>query len=166
MPANEWNRLLLIVTGSDLRAEEMDRPLAYYLKQKLEEQLASIPAEDRAEVDGLLVVADFRWLHEDALQRYPTISVGGPGVNALARQWLEEIPITLAVNEQIYVQIDTDAGRASVWGMDNAETQAAVGVFLERYGRRFLDRSRDILAESRLDLGGTESEEEENEPED
>ena len=32
-------RLLLIVTGSTLRAEEMDRPLGYYLKQRIEAAL-------------------------------------------------------------------------------------------------------------------------------
>ena len=34
-------RLLLIVTGSTLRAEELDRPLGYYLKQRIEAALAA-----------------------------------------------------------------------------------------------------------------------------
>ena len=34
-------RLLLIVTGSTLRAEEMDRPLGYYLKQRIESILSA-----------------------------------------------------------------------------------------------------------------------------
>ena len=33
-------RVLLIVTGSTLRAEEMDRPLGYYLKQRIEQALS------------------------------------------------------------------------------------------------------------------------------
>ena len=33
-------RLILIVTGSTLRAEELDRPLAYYLKQQVERLVA------------------------------------------------------------------------------------------------------------------------------
>jgi hypothetical protein len=32
MAAHTRARLLLIVTGSTLRAEELDRPLGYYLK--------------------------------------------------------------------------------------------------------------------------------------
>ena len=36
MAAEPPARLLLIVTGSTLRAEELDRPLAYYLKQRID----------------------------------------------------------------------------------------------------------------------------------
>jgi hypothetical protein len=133
-------RLLLIVCGSTLRAEEVDRPLAYYLKQKIEEQLAAAgdPSEMPVEVR---VVADFRWIHDEPLQALPTISVGGPGVNALAHRWLEEIPVTLAVDEQYYVQMDPDLDepRVSVWGMDNAATQIAVSVFVDRFLPRFLE---------------------------
>jgi hypothetical protein len=41
-------RVLLIVTGSTLRAEEMDRPLAYYLKQRVERALADAIAAGRS----------------------------------------------------------------------------------------------------------------------
>jgi hypothetical protein len=134
-------KLLLIVTGSTLRAEEMDRPLAYYLKQQVEQYLAASP------IAGLtlhiLVIADFRWLHDEPLQRLPTISVGGPGVNALARQWFaEEIPTSLAVDGRYYIQMDPDLRepRASVWGMDNPTTQFAVSAFLSHFLSRFLRR--------------------------
>ena len=36
MAASKPAGLVLIVTGSTLRAEEVDRPLAYYLKQRAE----------------------------------------------------------------------------------------------------------------------------------
>lgn len=132
-------RLLLIVTGSTLRAEEADRPLAYYLKQRVEQYQAEHETED-----GPLevrVVADFRWLHDKPLQALPTVSVGGPGVNALAHRWLEEIPISLAVDEQYYVQMDPDLDepRVSVWGMENDTTQIGVSVFIDRFLPRFLE---------------------------
>jgi hypothetical protein len=132
-------RLILIVTGSSLRAEEADRPLAYYLKQQVEKAAASL--EDDPPPFDVRVVADFRWLHEDALQRQPTISLGGPGVNALAHRWLEEVPVSLAVDEQYYIQMDPELGelRVSIWGMDNAKTQIAVSAFLQRFLPRFLD---------------------------
>jgi hypothetical protein len=141
-------RLLLIVTGSTLRAEELDRPLAYYLKQRIERATADDEADPpppsaRRPRFRVRVVADFRWLHEKSLQELPTISVGGPGVNALARDWLEELPVSLAVDEQYYIQMDPDlnASHASVWGMDNVTTQIAVSVFLERFLPRFLEHS-------------------------
>jgi hypothetical protein len=141
MAAESPARLFLIVTGSTLRAEELDRPLAYYLKQRIEQLLlASDPALGPFR---LRVVADFRWIHEKKLQALPTISVGGPGVNALARDWLEEVPVALAVDEQYYIQMDPDLDepRASVWGMDNTTTQIAVSVFLDRFVARFLEQS-------------------------
>ena len=132
-------RLLLIVTGSTLRAEEVDRPLAYYLRQRIEQSLA----ESDLDVGPfrVQVVADFRWIHDEPLQDAPTISLGGPGVNALAHRWLEEIPVSLAVDEQYYIQMDPDLDepRASIWGMDNASTQIAVSVFVDRYLSRFLE---------------------------
>lgn len=133
--------LLLIVTGSSLRAEEMDRPLAYYLKQQIEHQLA---AEEDGKPIHALVVADFRWLNDEDWQRLPTISLGGPGVNALAHRWLEDVPVTLAVDEQYFIQMDPDLTdlRVSIWGMDNAMTQIAVSAFTQRFLSRFLEQCR------------------------
>jgi hypothetical protein len=132
-------RALLIVTGSTLRAEELDRPLAYYLKQRIEQYAAAHEA-NLGPLD-VHVIADFRWIHDEPLQKLPTISVGGPAVNALAHRWLEEVPVSLAVDERYYLQMDPDLeeSRASIWGMDNATTQIAVSVFIERFLPRFLD---------------------------
>jgi hypothetical protein len=143
-------RLLLIVTGSTLRAEEMDRPLGYYLKQRIEQALSEAAATGRRDLDGyrVQVVADFRWIHDEPLQSLPTISVGGPGVNALAHRWLEEVPVSLAYSERYFIQMDPDLTepRVSVWGMDNATTQIAVSVFVDRFLPRFLDRCAAITA--------------------
>ena len=139
MAAQSSARLVLIVTGSTLRAEEVDRPLAYYLKQRVEQYLAE--HEATAGPMRVRVVADFRWIHDEPLQTLPTISVGGPGVNALAHRWLEEVPVSLAVDERYYLQMDPDLDepRVSVWGMDNPTTQIAVSVFIDRFMPRFLD---------------------------
>lgn len=129
------SRLLLIVTGSSLRAEELDRPLAYYLKQQVDR--ASMRLDLSFETR---VIADFRWLNEEELQDIPTISVGGPGVNELAKVWIQAVPFSLAVDEQYCVQMDPDliVPRASLWGMDNPTTQIAVSVFVDRFLPRFL----------------------------
>jgi hypothetical protein len=144
-------RLLLIVTGSTLRAEEVDRPLAYYLKQQVERVLE---AREGLPPFRVRVVADFRWLHEEAFQRLPTISLGGPGVNALAHKWLEDLPVSLAVDEQYYVQMDPDLEepRVSIWGMDNATTQIAVSAFIQRFLPRFLDHCAATTPEHPTDL--------------
>jgi hypothetical protein len=137
-------RFVLIVTGSTLRAEEMDRPLGYYLKQRIEQSLGEAAVAGRHGLEDYMVrvVADFRWMHDEPLQSLPTISLGGPGVNALAHRWLEEVPVSLAYSERYFIQMDPDLTeiRASIWGMDNATTQIAVSVFLDRFLPRFLER--------------------------
>lgn len=134
-------RLLLIVAGSTLRAEQLDRPLAYYLRQQVQQRLAA--RGPQAAAFDVRVVTDFLWLNDEILQRLPTISVGGPGVNMLAHHWLkEELPLSLAVDDQYFIQMDPDFAelRASIWGMDNPTTQIAVSVFVQRFLPRFLDR--------------------------
>jgi hypothetical protein len=140
-------RLILIVAGSTLRAEELDRPLAYYLRQQVEGQLTQRRTDGRDETPArVLVVADFRFLNDKPLQSLAAISVGGPGVNALAHSWFEELPFTFAVDEQFCIQMDPDLvePRASIWGMDNASTQIAVSMFVERYLPKFLDRASQM----------------------
>ncbi|AGA24684.1 hypothetical protein [Singulisphaera acidiphila] len=133
-------KMLLIVTGSTLRAEDVDRPLAYYLKQRID-SWSDDPKSSSPLAFRVRVVADFRWIHDEPLQVLPTISIGGPGVNALSHRWLEEVPVSLAVDEQYYIQMDPDLDepRASIWGMDNTTTQIAISVFIERFLPRFLE---------------------------
>jgi hypothetical protein len=153
--------VLLIVTGSTLRAEELDRPLGYYLKQRIEQALSEAAAEGRDGLEGYVVrvVADFRWIHDDPLQALPTISLGGPGVNALAHRWLEEVPVSLAFSERYFIQMDPDLAevRASIWGMDNATTQIAVSVFVDRFLPRFLERCATITTHFTLPEGDNET---------
>ena len=138
------SRLLLIVTGSTLRAEEMDRPLGYYLKQRIEQTLFEAQNKGNQGLEDYLVrvVADFRWIHDEPLQGLPTISLGGPGVNALSHRWLEEIPFSLDYSERYFIQMDPNLAepRASIWGMDNNTTQIAVSVFADRFLPPFLER--------------------------
>jgi hypothetical protein len=137
----------------------MDRPLAYYLKQRIENLLSDGTAKGRNGVEDYLVriVADFRWIHDEPLQSLPTISLGGPGVNALSHRWLEEVPVSLAFSERYFIQMDPDLAepRVSIWGMDNTSTQIAVSVFIDRFLPRFLDRCAIVPAHlSALDSDG------------
>jgi hypothetical protein len=155
-------RLLLIVTGSTLRAEEMDRPLGYYLKQRIEQSLSEAVAIGKGSLEDYLVrlVADFRWIHDEPLQSLPTISLGGPGVNALAHRWLEEVPVSLAYSERYFIQMDPELTepRVSIWGMDNATTQIAVSVFVDRFLPRFLERCATVTARLSMLDGDSETE--------
>lgn len=162
------DRMLLIVTGSTLRAEELDRPLAYYLKQQVEARLEADGALPE-DLPPVRVIADFRWLHEEPLQRLPTISVGGPGVNALAQKWLEDLPVSLAVDDQYYIQMDPDLDepRVSIWGMDNPTTQIAASAFVQKFLPKFLTKAAETLLELEAEASDlVDDEEDETEPDD
>ena len=151
---------LLIVTGSTLRAEDVDRPLAYYLKQRIEKPSPSEGDDaSTAESFRIHVVADFRWIHDEPLQSVPTISIGGPGVNALAHRWLEDLPVAPAVDGRYGIPMDPalEEPRVSIWGMDNATTQIAVSVFIERFMPRFLQNCPEGASNaSDLDVDDTD----------
>jgi hypothetical protein len=125
--------LILIVTGSTLRAEHMDRPLAYFLQTQID-QLAG-GNKDRLG----LVISDRYYLSHLDLHTLPLISVGGPGVNRLARKLLKKLDPVLAVQGKFFIQMDAGGNdlRASVWGLDNPQTKIAVATFAERYLPRF-----------------------------
>ena len=140
----------------------MDRPLGYYLKQRIENSLSEATANGQTGLEDYLVriVADFRWIHDEPLQSLPTISLGGPGVNALSHRWLEEVPVSLAFSERYFIQMDPELAepRVSIWGMDNTSTQIAVSVFVDRFLPRFLDRCATVPAHlSTLDSDGETS---------
>ncbi|HLN32704.1 MAG TPA: hypothetical protein VK395_33555 [Gemmataceae bacterium] len=128
--------LILIVTGSSLRAEQMDRPLAYYLQSQIDN--LGTGRDDRMG----LVLSDRYYLCHPDLHQLPLISVGGPGVNKLAQKLLKKLSAVLAVEDKFFIQMDSDGEdlRASIWGMDNPQTQIAVVTFAERYLPRFAER--------------------------
>ncbi len=155
MAESSTSRWLLIVTGSSLRAEEVDRPLGYYLARQVEQMLLKKEQEEGFKVR---VVSDLRWLHDDSFQEYPSISIGGPGVNLLTHRWLEELPLSMAVEDQYFVQMDPDLDelKASLWGMNNTSTQIAVSAFEGRFLSRFIDRCLEETPGDLEDLDDSE----------
>jgi len=114
----------------------MDRPLAYYLQSQIDE--LGTGRDDRMG----LVLSDRYYLCHPDLHQLPLISVGGPGVNKLAQKLLKKLSAVLAVEDKFFIQMDADGEdlRASIWGMDNPQTQIAVVTFAERYLPKFAER--------------------------
>jgi len=133
------DRLLLIVTGSTLRAEAADRPIAYALADELRDRLeARAPSAPPLEP---LVCSDIWVLNNDELRSAPTITVGGPHANALTAYLADKLDAAFVVDEQVMVQMDLDLTDlvAACWGVDAKRTAVAVDAFLERHADRFLD---------------------------
>ena len=128
---------LLIVTGSDLRAEMNDRPLAYQLKSTIEGQFSQ-----RFWNPSIIVLSDLWYLHSEPLHRYPMISIGGPRVNAVSAQLTDKLPSVLAVEQKLMIQMDLlwQDLRAIIWGSNRKFTLDALQIFTARnYLDRFLD---------------------------
>jgi hypothetical protein len=128
------DRLILIVVGAHLHAEVGDRPVAYALRQKLLNWL-----EERGlggeEGRPVIVCSDLWYLNTPELAGLPTVSIGGPGVNALSAHWANKVPNALAVENFYVVQMDVegDDSMASCWGVDSNATAAAAEAFAARY---------------------------------
>lgn len=132
-PSNRSKRRIFIVTGSTLRAESMDRPLAYYLR----ETILNHPAFFDCEVH---VLSDFRYMHERSYSDSATISLGGPGLNALTHKWLDELPVLLGVEDEFALQWseDWDRPRVSIWGLTSESTSQALATFVDHHLEDFL----------------------------
>ncbi|NOX58779.1 MAG: hypothetical protein GXP29_07975 [Planctomycetes bacterium] len=128
MNSNEIENTLFIVTGSCLKAERMDRPLA----GRVREEAQNILQESCSEEPDIVILGDIWYLNSKELHQTPTISVGGPGVNHVSAYWQSRLPFALLVENVLQIQMDVGGSdhRCCVWGMDHELTVEAVDTFL------------------------------------
>jgi hypothetical protein len=121
----DTDETVIIVTGSDIRAEERDRPTAYRLKEEVDTR------SDGQRFRRAVVVGDLWYLENRVFQLNPTVAIGGPGVNALAARLTNTLPVAWSQSEQAFVQADLEGEqkRVLLWGMDAGATMAAVQAF-------------------------------------
>jgi hypothetical protein len=145
----DTDRLILIVTGAHLHAEVGDRPVAYSLRQRILDRLRDSGDGENARPQ-VVVCSDVWYLNNDPLRSRPTISVGGPGVNALTAFLADKLPSAFAIEDRLIVQADLEFQEcvACCWGADIGSTAAAVDAFCERYLDAFME-----AAQSRLPAG-------------
>jgi hypothetical protein len=135
MPEIEPDRLLPIVTGVQLKAELGDRPLAYRIEQETRRLLLDLlgkPADGELPRLAPIVLSDVYYLNTEELQKRPTIAVGGPGMNLLSANWVEQLPTAVAIEDTLVIQMDLNMRdrRCTVWGMDHLSTVRAVELFI------------------------------------
>ncbi|MHC4976299.1 MAG: hypothetical protein ACYTF7_06800 [Planctomycetota bacterium] len=135
----QLDRLVLIATGAHLRSEVGDRPIAYSLRQEILTRL-----EDRFP-DGspldVVVCSDLWRLNDESLSQIPTVSIGGPGVNALTACLGDKLASVFVIEDRLIVQADLDFDDLTVccWGMDHDLTISATQAFVEKYLDAYLD---------------------------
>jgi len=132
-------RVVLIVVGARLRAEVGDRPLAYKLQKRIRRWLARHQQSLATTIEPV-VCSDVWYLNSDELRARPTISIGGPGVDAFAALLAEDLDEDPGEEQQVLIQIDPDFTdlRASIWGSDHALTSKGLDVFCRQYLDDFL----------------------------
>ena len=133
----DTGRLIPIVTGIQLKAELGDRPLAYRIEREVRDRLnvaIGKPPEGEPPRLAPAVVSDVFYLNNDAIQARPTISIGGPGMNAVSAMLVEVLPTALAIENTLVIQMDQEMNdpRCAVWGMNHLDTVRAVETFLAR----------------------------------
>jgi hypothetical protein len=131
--------LVLIVVGAHLRAEVADRPLAYRLRDQVEAWVAQ-QRDSLATPIRPVVCSDIWYLNHSVLHSRPTVSIGGPGVNALSSHFARSIAGRDDNDQQVILQIDpefTDL-RVSIWGTDHELTAKGVDLFVKDYLEGFL----------------------------
>ncbi len=138
------DRLLLIVVGAHLRAEQSDRPLGYRLRESVLRWQAGHP---EAEPLRPVLCTDLWYLNAQDLMQQPTISVGAPDLNAVSAMFANRLPTALVVDQSLQVQLDPEfvTLRACVWGVDAHATASGVEIFETRYLDRFLRSAHDCL---------------------
>lgn len=142
-------RLLLIVVGAHLKAETHDRAIGYRLRERVIERLsARFGPEKHARPHPLTpgVCSDLWYLNNETLRTRPTVSIGGPDVNALTAYLADKLPSVLAVEDVYLVQLDPEYADvvACCWGAEHSDTLASVDAFTERYLDEFLDAALKV----------------------
>lgn len=120
---------ILIVTGSNLRAEQADRPLAYGLKEIIADLMPDLTYES-----PVLVLSDLWYLHAETLHDMPMISIGGPSVNAVSAHLSQRLPTVLVADNTLTIQMDPTLEdlRVCVWGVHHDTTVNALELFVDR----------------------------------
>ena len=133
---SDSSNILLIVVGSHLRAEVADRPLAYGLRQRIGDWIELRQGDLNVQTVPV-VCCDIWYLNQEALQRQPVISLGGPGVNALSAHFAHKLTPAQVRDEMFMIQLDPEFVdlRVCVWGMNHKLTVEALAL----YERRYLD---------------------------
>lgn len=122
------NSSILIVVGSAIPQEINDRPLAYRLKELIDER------GDPHSWKTSIVVADLAYEGDAVLQSCPTVSIGGMAANSVSARFCRILPVALAVRKKSYVQLDITFRdpRVLLWGLDPESTGVAVDLFVQK----------------------------------
>lgn len=134
---------VVIVVGADLRAEALDRPIVHALQRGVNTLLAKEATALGRSIPAAVVCTDVWYLNSNLLRLCPTISVGGPDLNALSAYLIGRIPPIFAVEGRYAIHADPRREQlaACLWGVDATNTAHAMDLFCTKHLPDFVQAS-------------------------
>lgn len=139
--------MILILVGSDLQAERIDRPLGYRLRETMLRWIDEISLSELVgDARQPELCTDVWYLNNTELHRCPAVSIGTPEVNAATAYLANRLPIAFTIDHTLQVQLDPELVdlRACIWGESAPATGRGVDLFIERYLDAFLRSAHDL----------------------
>jgi hypothetical protein len=126
---------VVIVVGADLRAETLDRPIVHALQRGVNTLLSKEAVVLERSLPAAVVCTDVWYLNSNLLRLCPTISVGGPELNALSAYLIGRVAPVYAVEGRYAIHADPRREQlaACLWGVDSTNTAHAMDVFCTRH---------------------------------
>jgi len=148
----EPGNAVFIVVGAHLRAEQVDRPVAYTLRDRIAAWLEAQGEALNVDVRPL-VCCDILYINHGPLHRRPTIALGPPSCNALSAYFSQKVATAaVSADEARHIQLDEQfiVLRVCLWGRSPAATREAVNYFTDHYLDGFM-RAAVTQVEPRVD---------------
>lgn len=130
----ESDHLLLIVTGTCLQAENIDRPLAYQLRTQIFTKLKKFGVMLNTRT-WPVVCSDIHYMNNEALQMRPTVSIGGTSVNALSVYYRDKLTVAEERKGSFCILLDpefTDL-RVCLLAENDRHTPIVIKLFCQKY---------------------------------
>ncbi len=124
---------VIILSGCNLVAELLDRPVAEMLRDEID-RLGNPASPKRA-----IVIADWWWWQEAMDKAHPAIAIGGPSNNGMTRDILEKVA-PQGENGLYSAFLFEDYPKVAIWGETGTETRKSVEQFIKNELRSFLDQ--------------------------
>ena len=133
-PGIDPSNLVLLVVGAHLRGEIADRPLAYGLRDRMLRWIAESGRDINVPIVPV-VCTDVWYVNQESLHQRPTVSIGGPGVNALSAYYAKNLDQAMLEDHKMVIQLDPEFVhlRVAIWGADHDLTTKALELFTSRY---------------------------------
>jgi hypothetical protein len=113
---------IILVTGCCVVTELLDRPIAEFLRNEIDKRGSH-------RYQRGIIVGDLWWFRDESLHKHPVIAIGGPAINTLTSELVEE-NLTWLENVDHCGRDLSHPPKLSIWGETTSDTQERVTQFV------------------------------------